>query len=81
MTLLKEKSSKRKSLPKTSVKKSAETHRELENIECSEEKVLKRKLNYVHKTNEKDPKKKSLKPQDANLIKSFKKTLHSHNWF
>lgn len=51
MALLKEKSSKKKSLPKTSVKKVAETQRELENAEGTDEKNLKRKLNFSHKTN------------------------------
>lgn len=36
MALLKEKSAKKKSIPKTSVKKSTETHRELENAEGSD---------------------------------------------
>lgn len=79
MSLLKEKSAKKKSIPKTSVKKNTDNQKDLENAEGSDEKFLKKKLNFAQKTNEKDSKKKCLKNQENFIARSFKKQFQSHN--
>ena len=50
MILLKDKSTKKKSVSKTSVKKSMEHLRSPENVENSDEKIIKKKLTFPHKT-------------------------------
>ena len=72
MTLLKDKSHKKRSIPKTSVKKS-DHFRERENAENSDEKIMKKKLNFAHKLNEKEVKRKMTKTGETPITKSFKK--------
>ena len=78
MTLLKDKSSQKKSIPKTSVKKTGEV-KDQENAEHSEEKLMKKKLNFTHKTNEKEVKRKTSKVMETQISRSFKKPLMAHN--
>lgn len=78
MTLLKEKSNKKKSNPKTSHKKTMEEHRQRNNVEHSDEKLMRKKLNFSQKTPllESQSKKKSIwKQSETPATCSFKKPI------